>query len=260
MKKNRLISAILVSATIFSIANGGSLIREEGKGFSSLTYYYYTSNKYYDDNRNSHRTDRFHKHELNYYMEYGLKDDLMITFQTALDYLYQSGNSAFGIGDFEIGLTKGIYYKNGNVLSVRGVGIIPGLYNRNEKPYIGLGRVGAEAGVGTGIYRDRFYIDNFLGYRYYSGGADFIRDTLMVGVKLTPKWEYIGLFDLWYGIDGNPNGRYTISPKQRFLQFYNTIRYKYTPTLSFIAGFSLNLYAENAGSGNHLYVGIWKDF
>jgi len=260
MKKNKLILALLTATSIFSASYGGALTREEGKGMYSLTYYYYTSNKYYDDNRNKITTPRFHKHELNFYLEYGLKNDLMATFQTAAVYQTQSGNSAVGIGDFELGLTKRLYYENGNVLSVRGVAIIPGLYNPNEHPYIGLGKFGAEVGVLGGIYRNRFYIDNFFGYRYYSGDIGFIRDLFMLGVKLAPQWEYIGVLDLWYGLNGDPKKRYTISPKQRFVQFYNTLRYRYTDRTSFIFGFSLNLYAENTGSGNHFYVGIWQEF
>ncbi len=260
MKKIKALSMVIAISTLVANSYGASLTRDEGNGMYSLTYYFYTSNKYYDDNRNKHTTDRFYKHELNFYLEYGIKDDLMGTFQTALDYQTQSGNSAFGVGDFELGLTKRVYYNKGNVLSIRGVGIVPGLYNPNEKPYISLGKFGVEAGVGGGIYRDSFYIDNFLGYRVYEGGTDFIRDNLMVGVKITPRWEYIGLLDFWWGLSGNPTGSYTISPKQRFLQFYNTLRYKYTSKTSFVFGFSINLYAENTGSGNHLYLGIWQEF
>jgi len=260
MKKNKIIPAIFVSVALFSASQGASLTREEGKGFYSLTYYFYTSDTYYDDDRNKHKTSRFNKHELNFYLEYGVKNDLMATFQTSVAYQTQGGNSALGVGDFELGLTKRVYYNNGVVLSARGVGIIPGLYNPDEKPYISLGKFGVEAGVSGGLYTDRFYIDNFVGYRHYFGDVNFLRDNLMVGVKINPKWEYIGLLDIWYGLNGSPKGSYTISPKQRFVQFYNTIRYKYTATTSFIAGFSLNLYAENAGSGNHLYIGIWQEF
>ena len=237
-----------------------SLTREEGKGLLTLTYYYYTSNTYYNDNRDKIKTPRFHKNELNLYLEYGIKDDLMFTFQTALDHLNQQGDTSVGIGDFEVGLQKRVYYQNNNVVSVKGTAIVPGLYNSNEKPYISLGKFGAELSLLTGIYRGSFYIDNQIGFRKYQDNINFLKDTLMIGIKPAQNFEYIALFDFWYGLNGKPEGRFTINPKQRFLQMYNIFRYKLEPTLSIVGGFSLNLYSENAGAGNHLFLGLWKEF
>ncbi|RUM61539.1 MAG: hypothetical protein DSY59_01520, partial [Persephonella sp.] len=154
---------------------GASLTREEGKGLISLTYYYYNSNTYYDNNRNKIKTPRFHKNELNLYLEYGIKDDLMFTFQSAIDYLNQSGNSSFGINDFELGLQKRVYYRNDSVVSIKGTAIFPGFYNKNEKPYISLGKFGAEISLLEGLYKDKFYIDNQIGYRKYQNNINFFR-------------------------------------------------------------------------------------
>ena len=239
---------------------GASLTREEGKGLITLTYYYYTSNTYYDDNRNKIKTPRFNKHELNLYLEYGIKNDLMFTFQSAIDYLNQSGNSSFGINDFELGLQKRLYFQNDNVISIKGTAIIPGLYNRTENPYISLGKFGAEISLLGGIYRDKFYIDNQIGYRKYQNNINFFRDVLMIGIKPVSKFEYIALFDFWYGLDGKPEGRFTINPKQKFLQMYNIFRYKLDRNTSLVGGFSINLYSKNTGSGNHIFLGIWREF
>ncbi len=251
---------LLLTFSGFKTTFGASLVRENGKGLLTLTYYFYTSKYYYDDNRNKTRVPQFYKNELNLYLEYGLPYKSMFTFQTSVAHLKQSGDTNIGVGDFEFGLTKELYRKNGNVLSVRGVGIVPGMYNRNEKPYLSLGKFGAELSLGTGIYRNSFYIDNQIGLRKYFGEANFIKDTLMIGIKPVSKWEYIAMFDIWYGLNGAPKGSFTISPKTRFVQFYNTFRYKWDKRTSFIFGFSINLYSENTGSGNHLYMGIWREF
>ena len=260
MFKRLFISAVGIGLLFNSNVFAASPTREEGKGFVSLTYYYYTSNTYYDNSGNKFKTPRFHKHELNLYLEYGLRNDLMFTFQTALDYLTQSGDNSFGLYDLELGLQKEIYKNNNNILSLKGTVIIPGLYNKKEKPYISLGKYGAEISLLGGIYRNKFYIDNQIGFRRYKDDINFFRDVLMVGIKPINKFEYIALFDFWYGLNGKPEGRFTINPKQRFLQMYNILRYKLNNSLSLVGGFSLNLYSRNTGSGNHLFLGIWKDF
>lgn len=257
----KLIPTLMLGALTVSIpSQSASLTRDEGKGMLSVMYYFYTSNTYYDNSGNKYKTPRFYKHELNLYLEYGLKNDLMFTFQTALDYLKQSGDSSTGISDFEIGLQKKIYHQNNNVVSVKGSLIVPGLYNANEKPYISLGKFGAEISLLTGMYMNKFYIDNQIGFRRYQNDINFLKDSLMIGIKPTEKFEYIALFDFWYGLNGKPEGRFTINPKQRFLQMYNIFRYKYTNDLSFVGGFSVNLYSRNTGSGNHIFLGIWKEF
>ncbi len=239
---------------------GASLTREEGKGLLTLTYYYYTSNKYYDNSGKKYKTDKFHKHELNLYLEYGLKNDIMFTFQSAVDYLKQKNDSSFGIGDFEVGLQKRLYKNEGYVVSVKGTGIIPGFYNKNEKPYISLGKFGAELSLLTGVYKNKFYIDNQIGYRKYQNNINFFRDVLMIGIKPVNNFEYIALFDFWYGLNGKPEGRFTINPKQRFLQMYNIFRYKLDKKTSLVGGFSINLYSRNTGSGNHIFLGVWREF
>ena len=260
MLKKVAITTLGISFMLNFASYGASLNRDEGKGLVTLTYYYYTSNTYYDDHRHKTKTPRFHKNELNLYAEYGIKDDLMLTFQTAVDHLHQNGDNSFGVGDFEVGLQKRIYNQNNNVVSIKGTGIIPGFYNSNERPYISLGKFGAEISLLTGIYRGSFYIDNQIGFRKYQDDINFLKDTLMIGIKPTTNFEYIALFDFWYGLNGKPQGRFTINPKQRFIQMYNIFRYKLNTTLSLVGGFSLNLYSENAGAGNHLFIGVWKEF
>jgi hypothetical protein len=254
---NGLIGVLFFLLTSFSY--GASLTKEEGKGLLSFTYYFYKATVYCDDRGHEKEITPFYKRELNIYGEYGVRNDLTLVFQTAFDSMSQGENSSSGLNDLEFGAVKRFYYDGKKVFSVKGIGIFPGGYSKSEKPVLGMKRYGFEGSVLGGYYSKYFYVDGQLGIRTYEGNISFARNVLMFGLKLKKWIEYVTIADGWYGLGGVPENRVTVSPKQRFLQLYNFLRFK-KGSLSFITGFSVTPYARNTGKGKSVFIGVWREF
>ena len=257
-----LFMVIVSSSNLFA----GAWTKDKGKSYHRIAVNHYYADKMFDDNgdsRSMSSNGEFRDFNLNYYMEYGILDQL--TAFTSLYYkdLRQEDNRFIyetrGFGDFDLGMRYRLYSDNSNVFSVQGLVKVPELYDHDDALPLGNGQYDYEIRV---LYGHSLwpplpgYINFETGYRWRAEEpADEFRYLIEVGSDLGKQFytraKLDGLVNAGNGshkVDnyGNPTATFEYDLTKLDL----TAGYRLTRTLGLEIGCTFPLWGESTAKGN----------
>lgn len=182
---------ILGSNTLFA----GAWTQERGKSYHRFAMNYYFADKEYDHNGNSRNmalNGEFRDFNLNYYIEYGVLDELTLIGSFYYKDL-QKENDRFkydtdGTGDFDIAMRYRIYSGNAGIVSLQGLLKVPELYDEDDALPLGNGQYDYEVRLlyGRSLWPTiPGYINIEAGYRWRAEEpSDEFRYLLEIGSDL----------------------------------------------------------------------------
>ncbi len=249
----------------------GAWGQEKGHLFLSAQAYYYTTDRYYDSQGDSHdRGGRFYKYEINPYLEYGVtqRDTLIanVFFDTLTDDASGSERTTTGLADLEIGLQHRFYKGQQGIAAIQGLLVIPTGYDIDDDPRLGYGRFGAEIGILYGrsykFMNQYGFLDLRLGVRDYFGyPATQIRPMITAGYDLSSKWQVMASGEMHYGLDNGSEKKLgpnlLVQPNYRLLKLTLSARYRISSNYSIVASGYAHAWGEDTGGGGGAYVSLW---
>ncbi len=179
-----------------SAAYAGAWLQPQYHGLAIAQATYYSSDHYFDAEGTSQKQPRFHKYELQPYVEYGLRDNLTLGGSIYLDRVTQSGNENHGLADPEIFARTRLWHSDKAVLSLQPLVKFSSYFVDDSPPRGGSKSSDAELSLLYGrnveILSTRDYLDARMGYRTRDSSlADQWRMDLALGLSPTPKWQII---------------------------------------------------------------------
>ncbi len=202
---------LLSSSALFA----GAWTKEQGKSYHRAAINHYFADREFDDDgesRSISSNGEFRDFNLNYYMEYGILDQL-----TAITSIYYKDlrreDDRFiyetrGLGDFDLGMRYRLYSDNSKVIAVQGMVKIPEFYDKDDALAPGNGQYDYEMRV---LYGHSLwpplpgYVNIEIGYRWRAEEpADEFRYLLEFGTDI--GWQFYTRAKL-DGIISAGNGR-----------------------------------------------------
>lgn len=144
--------------------------KKKGDFFSSYSYLYYEADYFFDSNNKKKKNFcKFKKNEHSIYLEYGLREDLTISFKAPYSSYLECNNRNNGFSDIELGLIKPIKMINNSVFSFYFNSVIPTGYSYKDNPRLGYSVFGFDFGILYGYSYKNGFMDLQLVYRNYFG-------------------------------------------------------------------------------------------
>jgi protein XagA len=150
MKKNNLWMPCLTVCLVFITAGSacaGAWTREKGKSYHRMAVSYYDADEEYDAegaSRSMNLTGEFSDFNLNYYMEYGILDQLTVMASVYYKMLEREDDDykydTYGMGDADLGARYRLHDSNIGIFSLQGMIKIPEFYDEDDTLPLGNGQ------------------------------------------------------------------------------------------------------------------------
>ncbi|MBF0211403.1 MAG: hypothetical protein HQK68_11020 [Desulfamplus sp.] len=253
---------IITSSNLFA----GAWTMEKNKSYHRFAANYYFADKEFDQNGESRSmvsNSEFRDFNLNYYVEYGILDQL-----TAIASLYYKDlrkedyrfiYDTRGVGDFDLGLRYQLHSGKIGVFSVQGMLKVPELYDEDDALALGNGQYDYEIKFlyGRSLYPIiSGYVNFESAYRWRAEEpADEFRYLIEVGSDLGKEFytraKIDGLINAGNGSDkvdnyGNPTATFEYDLTKLDL----TIGYKMTTQWGLELGYTTALWGESTAKGD----------
>ncbi len=199
LKKISIPIFIMMSLCYFSAyCFAGAWTAKKGEMYNKFALNYYYADENYNANGDRGKfplNGKFRDYNFQYYMEYGITDDLTIISSMYYKYLKKEDDSilikTWGISDVDLGLKSKLLDTKFGVLSAQGLIKIPALYDKNDPVPLGNGQYDFEFKFLYGVsFMPRFpgYFNTELGYRYRTQDpSDEWRYLVEFGMDLSKK-------------------------------------------------------------------------
>lgn len=272
--------ALLVTALFLLLpapaALGGAWTFEENTGQLILNALYYRADDTFTKggHRRAFANDgAFTKWELNPYLEYGLRNDLTLVFDTFLRHVEFSdrfgSDRNFGLADPELGLRYRLSAPEAKtVWSVQALMKFP-VDTSGGTPPLGNDQVDAELRLLVGrdfsLGSRRAFWNVEVAYRFRDEEpADEVRLDATLGYYLTSDWLILGQF---FGIRGLRNGspistagNPTVETDYDLYKGQFSVVYEVAPPVRLQVGYTRDLAGRNTGAGHGALFALWFRF
>ncbi len=181
----------LISFVVTSAARAGAWLQNTGEGMAIVSGTYFTSDSFFDEAGNSQPQDRFRKHEMQAYGEFGATKDWTVGANLFLNRVAQSGEQNIGIADSEFFARRQLYRTDDMVISTQPLIKLPSLYRESNPPLGGSrsadGELSVLAGFAMPVMSSHDYLDTRVAYRARSKGlSSQFRGDIALGMYLRP--------------------------------------------------------------------------
>ncbi len=204
---------LLSAVTLYA----GAWTQERGKSYHRFAVNYYLTDQEFDnggDSRDMARNGEFRDFNLNYYMEYGIFDQLTVLGSVYYkdirkddDYMTYDTN---GIGDMDLGLRYRLYSGDAGIFSIQGLAKTPECYDGNDALPLGNGQSDYELRLLYGRSLWPFipgYMNLEAGYRWRVGApADEFRYLVETGSELGMDFYARAKLDAIIGMKNGDTG------------------------------------------------------
>jgi hypothetical protein len=150
MKKRILLQPMLAACLVLMTAGvvfAGAWTQEKGKSYHRAAANYYYADEEYDadgDSRSIPFNGEFTDFNLNYYMEYGILDELTVIGSLYYKMIEREDDyykyETDGMGDMDLGLRYRLHNSNIGIFSVQGLVKIPEFYDEDDALPLGNGQ------------------------------------------------------------------------------------------------------------------------
>ncbi|MFZ2633532.1 MAG: hypothetical protein WA081_20090 [Desulfosalsimonadaceae bacterium] len=252
---------LMSAATLYA----GAWTMEKGKSYHRFAANYYLAEEEYDndgDSRDMPLNGEFRDFNLNYYMEYGIFDQL-----TVLGSLYYKDirkdddvitTKTNGLGDLDLGLRYRLHSGDAGIFSIQGLTKIPDLYDEDDALPLGNGQNDYELRLLYGRSLWPFlpgYVNLEAGYRWrVEDPADEFRYLVEIGSDLGKDFYVRTKLDAIVSMDNADPGMDNFGNPASTLE-YNlakldvTAGWWMTRTLGLELGYAPALWGENTAKG-----------
>lgn len=198
-----------------SQAHAGAWVKPRHQGYWALTSNYYQTSDFYDDRGDKQSQDRFHKIEENFYIEWGLTDNITIGSNLFGNYVSQSGKGNLGLSNSEFFLRQKLYDDEKSVLSIQPLVKLASLY-QHEIPRGGSssydGELALQYGRSLHLLSADDYLDSAAAFRLRSDGlAQQWRLEAKLGLGITDKIRFIPAIYTTRSINAEESSQFTES-------------------------------------------------
>lgn len=265
LHKIKFLAFIICLLPDFSYA--GAWTQEQGKGLFIQNFSYYSTDKYFDNSGNKQPMNRYHKYELNPYIEYGLRDWLTVGANLIAPVATQSGETNYGISDSELFARARIWQKNNWVVSAEPMVKLPSLWDETDLPKIDNNNFDAGLTLSAGYSFQYWGLDHFInidsGYRHRFGAPhDQMRFSATAGISVTKKAKILTQVFNTSRIAGSNSALFTESSSDDYdlIKLQISGIYNIYDSVALRVGAFANIDGRNTGSGNGGLLAISKEF
>ena len=256
------IGLVLLSAgTLYA----GAWTQEKGKSYHRFAANYYLSDKEFNDNGDSRDmalNGDFRDFNLNYYMEYGILDQL--TFLSSLYYKDIQRDDDYmrtdtkGMGDLDLGLRYRLHSGDAGIFSVQGLTKTPQLYDKNDALPLGNGQNDYELRLlyGRSLWPALpGYVNLEAGYRWRTEDpSDEFRYLVEIGSDLGKDFYTRAKLDAIISMDNADKGMDNFGNPTSTLEYDltkldMTMGWRMTQTLGLELGCAPALWGKNTAKG-----------
>ncbi|MDY0190019.1 MAG: hypothetical protein RBR22_04720 [Desulfuromonas sp.] len=191
---------LLLLCTVCCVSQtfAGAWTQQSGSSYNRLTLNYYSADHNFDndgDRKEMSANGKFTDTNLNYYVEYGITDDLTVIGSAYYKQIKHDDDSieikTYGIGDVDLGLKYRLLNLPAGALAVQGLVKVPELYDENDTMPLGNGQYDYEMRLLFGqslAYLFPGYFNVEFGYRWRAEEpSDEYRYLVEVGSDITAK-------------------------------------------------------------------------
>lgn len=160
---------LLILVALPSTAFAGAWLQPQGSGFAAVQFNTLRSDEFFDDAGTRQDQNRFSKHEINLYAEYGYTDWLTVGANLFVNRASQGDDSNIGLADSEFFARMKLAEYEGFVASIQPLVKLPSLHETRDAPRAGSQSFDTELSLlvsgNLPLISDRDYIDTRIGYR-----------------------------------------------------------------------------------------------
>jgi hypothetical protein len=258
-----------------STSQAGAWTRSKGDGLAVLSYYFYSTERQFDDGWGQEEfgfNGEFTKNEWNLYVEYGLTDELTLIGNFFLDGLAFENefgrDTNFGLADQEVGLRFRLAQKIPQALQL--LVKIPGPYDVNDSPALGNGQTDVELDYFIGHpfpFGSRWgFLDLGVGYRLRTAEpADELRWYFTGGVQIN-DWldvyflEASGIHGLGNDTPQFVGDNILLTTDFDLIKMGASVLVEPTPGWILQAGPYWHIAGRATGAGGGFKVAVWREF
>jgi len=252
---------LLTASTVFA----GAWPQEKGKSYHRFAANYYYADEEYDsagDSRGMAFNGEFTDFNLNYYMEYGLFDQL--TFLGSVYYKDIEREDDYmkiqtqGMGDVDLGLRYRLYSGDAGIFSLQGLTKTPEFYDKDDALPLGNGQNDYELRLLYGRSLSPFipgYMNLEAGYRWrVDAPSDEFRYLVEFGSDLGKDFYARAKLDAIVSMENADAGMDAFGNPANTLEYdlakmYLTLGYRMTRTLGLELEYTPALWGENTAKG-----------
>ena len=268
MKKWMLAGLLLGACMVFAntkMLHAGAWTQEKGKSYHRIAANYYYADEEFDDGGSSRSmawNGEFHDINLNYYVEYGVFDELTVIASLCAknlkredDYFkYENG----GMGDVDLGARYLLHSGDIGVFSIQGLIKIPEYYNKNNDLPLGNGQYDYEARLlyGRSLWpMIPGYMNLEAAYRYRAKQpSDEFRYLVEVGSNLGENFYARAKLDAIIGLGNGDDltddfGNPTSTLEYDLAKLDLVLGYQVTQKWGLELGYTPALWGENTAKG-----------
>jgi hypothetical protein len=275
MKRKNLLQIVMTVCLVLLTAGpvcAGAWTQEKGKSYHRASVNWYVADEEYDANGNSPsmaENGEFTDFNLNYYMEYGILDELTILASVYYKMIEREDDDykhdTYGMGDADLGVRYRLHSSNIGIFSIQGLIKIPELYDEDDALPLGNGQYDYE----TRLLYGRSLWPLFPGYMNLEAGyrwrdnepSDEFRYLAEIGSELGKKFYTRAKLDALVSMDnaeditddlGNP----TSTLEYDLAKLDLTLGYHITEALGLELGYTPALWGENTAKGTTWSIAV----
>lgn len=273
-KSKRLYLFFAVGLVLLSAGSvfAGAWTQEKGKSYHRAAVNYYFAEEDYDTRGESQpmaNNGKFTDFNLNYYMEYGIVNELTIMASVYYKKLNKEDDyyeyESSGVGDMDLGVRFRLHDSQIGIFSIQGLIKIPEFYDEDDDLQLGNGQYDYETRLLYGrslwpLFPGYFNLE--AGYRFRSKApSDEFRYLVEIGSELGKNFYARGKLDALVSMNnadtvsdssGNPAGTLEYDLAKLDL----TLGYHITDTLGLELGYTPALWGENTAKGETWTVAV----
>ncbi len=256
------ITTLLLVGASSSQVFAGAWTAKQGGMYNKLAFNYFESKHYYDSEGDRHRLaydGKYTDTNLNWYLEYGLTDQLTLLGSFYYKWLEQENDyfraKSDGVGDFEVGL-KWKILDDPLVLAIQGLTKISGPYDDDEVPGLGNDQTDFELRLllGKSLYPLPLYMGLEAAYRWRTQApSDEWRLLAELGGNAGNYFYGRIKLDCLFSANNADSGagftNITLTPEYDLVTLDTTVGVKFNEHLSLELSCTPTLYGENTAAG-----------
>jgi len=268
------LSVIVVGVWQANPAFAGAWTSGQGHMYNKFALNYFKSARQYDDDGDSHKlpfNGRFQDFNLNWYEEYGLKDNINLITSVYYKWLTDENryieNKSHGISDMDVGIKYNLV-KTPVVVSVQGLFKFEGPYDMKDGPSLGNGQNDFELRLllGKSMEKLPIYFGLEAGYRWrFEDPSDEWRLLLEVGGSYDDFYGRIKLDSIISARNANDRDimsvtNISMTPQFDLTKLDMTLGYNIDKKWSVECSYTPTIYGENTTSGYTLSAAVIFSF
>lgn len=252
----------------------GAWTSGQGHMYNKFALNYFNSGRQYDDNGDKHKipfNGRFQDFNLNWYEEYGLKDNINLITSVYYKWLKDENryieNKSNGISDIDVGVKYNLI-KLPVVVSVQGLFKLEGPYDMQDVPSLGNGQNDFELKLllGKSLERLPIYFGLEAGYRWrFEDPSDEWRLLLEVGGSYDDFYGRVKIDSIISARNADDRNRMSVTnismtPQFDLTKLDMTLGYNIDKKWAVECSYTPTIYGENTTSGYTLSAAVIFSF